>query len=91
MSKQSYFKQFSLAYGHSLALFDPKIGPYQVLPLCASVDLGEMAMDGYPAFPKAPALLEPHHDTVYSHIPGHSLEIGLIPLLRNSRCILYSR
>ena len=25
------------------------------------VDLGAMAIKGYSAFPKAPALLEPHH------------------------------
>ena len=60
MSKQFYFKQFSLAYVHSLnevrslnvkivlfqviqfsisTLFDPYIGPYQVPPLRARVDL----------------------------------------------------
>ena len=44
MSKQSYFKQFGLALVHSLVLFDPKIEPYQVLPLRARVDLGAMAM-----------------------------------------------
>ena len=38
--------------------------PYQVLPLQARVDLGAMAMKGYSAFPKAPALLEPHHQIV---------------------------
>ena len=38
--------------------------PYQVLPLRARVDLGAMAMKGYSAFPKAPALLEPHHQIV---------------------------
>ena len=27
-----------------------------------------MAMKGYSAFPKAPALLEPHHQIVYGHI-----------------------
>ena len=29
MSKQSYFKQFSLVKVQSLVLFDPSIGPYQ--------------------------------------------------------------
>ena len=33
----------------------------QELPLQARVGLGAMAMKGYSAFPKAPALLEPHH------------------------------
>ena len=37
---------------------------FQVLPLQASVDLGEMAMKGSSAFPKAPASLEPHHQIV---------------------------
>ena len=40
------------------------IGPYQVLPLRAREDLGAMAMKGYSAFPKVPALLEPHHQIV---------------------------
>ena len=31
-----------------------------MLPLQARVDLGAMAVKGYSAFPKAPALLEPH-------------------------------
>ena len=60
MSKQFYFKLFSLAKIHSLILFDPKIGPYQVLPLQATVDLGVMAMKEYSTFPQAPVLLEPH-------------------------------
>ena len=44
-----YFKHFSLV------LFDPYIGPYQVLPHRAKVDLGAMA------FPNAPASLQPYH------------------------------
>ena len=35
-----------------------------MLPLRARVDLGAMAMKGYSAFLKAPALLEPHHQIV---------------------------
>ena len=69
MSKQFYYKQFSLALVRSLkvkkkfslVLFDPKIGPYQLLPLRPTVDVGAMAMKGYSVFLKAPALLEPHH------------------------------
>ena len=45
-------------------LFDSYIGPFQVLPFQARVDLGGMAMKGYSAFPKAPTLLEPHYQTV---------------------------
>ncbi len=33
-------------------LFDPYIGPYQVLPLRARVVLGAMAMKGYSTFPE---------------------------------------
>ena len=32
-----------------------------MLPLRVRVDLGAMAMKRYSAFPKAPALLKPHH------------------------------
>ena len=32
-----------------------------MLPVRARVDLGAMAMKGYSAFPKVPALLGPHH------------------------------
>ena len=61
MSKQFSFKQFSLAYVHSLFLFDPLIGPFQMQPLRARVDLGAMEMKEDSALTKAPALLEPHH------------------------------
>ena len=47
-----------------LILFNPQIGPYQVLPFRARVDLGAMAMKEYSAFPKAQALLEHHHQIV---------------------------
>ena len=49
---------------HSLVLFNPYIGPYQVLPLRARVDQGAMTIKEYSAFPKAPVLLEPHHQIV---------------------------
>ena len=56
--------------------------PYQMLPLRARVDLGAMAMKGYSTFPKAPTLLEPHHQMV-NVISGHSLGWGsLTPLQR---------
>ena len=45
-------------------LFSPLIGPYKVLPLRTTVDLGARAMKGYSAFPKAPASLEPPHQIV---------------------------
>ena len=57
-----YSIQFSISM--LLFLFNPWIGPYQVLPLRARVDLGTMAMKGYSAFSKVPALLEAHHQIV---------------------------
>ena len=59
-----YFKQFGLTQVHSLRLYDPWIGPYQVLLLRGRVDLGALEIKGYSAFPKAPPLLEPHHQIV---------------------------
>ena len=44
-------------------------------------------MKGYSAFPKAPALLEPHHQIVKCHIQDTRWG-GLTPLQRSSRCIL---
>ena len=35
-----------------LVLFNPSIGPYQVLPLRARVDLGAITMTGAPYSPK---------------------------------------
>ena len=53
------FKQFDFAF-HLFALnlnvqFDPQTGLYQVLSLWNRVDVGEMAMKRYSAFPKASA------------------------------------
>ena len=39
-----------------------------MLPVQARVELRMMAMKWYSAYPKAPALLEPHHQIVYSQI-----------------------
>ncbi len=50
------------------ALFNSKIGPYQVLLLFA--DLGAMVIKGHSAFPKAPELMDPHHQIVYCHMQG---------------------
>ena len=63
------------------------MGLYQVLPLRARVDWGAIAVKGCPAFPKAPVLMEPHHQIVSCHISGHSLG-SLTSLQRCSRCIL---
>ena len=56
---------------HSLVLFGPQIGLYQVLLLLARVDLGAMAMKEFSTLHKAPASLEPS-DCFVSY-SGHSL------------------
>ena len=58
-----------------------------MLPLQAKEDLGAMAMKGYTAFPKASALLEPHHKIALCHIQVTRWS-GLILLQRCNRCIL---
>ena len=45
-------------------LFDPLIGPYQVQPLRARVNLRAVAMKGYSAFLKAPVLMKPRHQII---------------------------
>ena len=66
--------------------------PFQVLPLQATGDLGAMAMKEYSVFPKAPALLEPHHQIFVSH---RTLIEGVLPLSRDAvkskRCISIAR
>ena len=41
--------------------FNQKIGPYQMLPRRARVDLEAVAMKECSAFPKTPASHEPHY------------------------------
>ena len=69
-----------------LVQFNPLIGPYQVLPRRNRVDLGAMTIKGYSAFPKTPALLEPHHQIAYCH----TLFGGVLPLCRGAVCVFYS-
>ena len=64
------------------------MGPYQVLLLQAIVDLGAMTMKRYSAFPKAPALLETHHQIVLYHISRTLVGDVFIPLQRCSQCSL---
>ena len=69
------------------------IWPIVRILLCATirarVDLGAMAMKGYSAFPKAPALLELYDQMqfciIYRTLVGWGV---LLPLQRCSRCIL---
>ena len=64
------------------------IGPYQVLRRRARVDLEAMAIKGYSVFPKAPALLGPHHQTVKCHI--RTLVGGALPPCRGAVSVFYS-
>ena len=50
MSKQFYFKQLSLAWVHSLVLFDPLIEPYQELPLLGQSGPGRDGSEGVHSF-----------------------------------------
>ena len=58
-----------------------------MLPLWARVDPGVMAMKEYSTFPKAPALLEPHHQVIVISRTLIGSE-GLSPLQRSNWCIL---
>ena len=79
--------QFSISM--LLVLFNPLIGPYQVQPLRARVDPGEMAMKGCSVFPKAPTLLRPQirlfRGTSRALIGG-----GVLPLCRGAVSVFYS-
>ena len=61
-----------------------------MLPLWARVNLGAMAMKGYTAFPKAPAILEPHHEIVLCHIQDACCGGALLPLCREAVGVFYS-
>ena len=63
--------QFSIShlFAHSLnPLFDPLIGPYQVLPRRVKEDLGAMTMKRYSAFPQAPVLAESGDEVLFLEI-----------------------
>ena len=68
------------------------MGPYQVLPLQVRVDLGARVMKRYSVFPKAPALLERHHQICLMSYPEHSRRgwggVGHTPVQRCSWYIL---
>ena len=60
-------------------------------PFRVRVDLGTMAKNGYSAFPKDQALLEPHYQIVLS-FPGHLLAgAGCTLQQKSSRCIYILR
>ena len=70
-----------------LVLFNPLIGPYQVLPLRAGVDLEQWQWRGTPHFPK---LQHWWNFTIrlFSVISRTLVRGGLTPLQRCSQCIL---
>ena len=61
----------------------------EVLPLPVRVDLKAIAMKGFSIFPKAPALLELHHQIVYCHI--QDMGWGVLPLCRGAVGVFYNR
>ena len=65
------------------------MGLYQVLPLQDRVNLGVMAMRGYTAFPKAPALLESYSQIVSWHIQD-TRWWGSYPLGKGAAGVFYS-
>ena len=54
--------QFSIStqLNYQTVLFDPKIGPYQVITLQTRVDIGVMAVKRFSVIPKASTSLKPH-------------------------------
>ena len=75
----------------SLFLFNPSIGPYQVLLRRARVDLGAMAMKECSVFSKTPPFLEPHHQIVQCHIQDTHWVFFTPPPQRCSQCILQAK
>ena len=79
MIEKFYFKQFKFItsfvrtqFKCQTVLFDPLIGPYQVLPHWARVDLGAMAIKGYPYNPKSSRTWTPPSENLVSY-PVRSL------------------
>ena len=60
-----------------------------MIALLTSLNLEGIAIKGYSAFPKAPALLELRHQIVLCHIQDTRWWGGVLPTLqRCNRCIL---
>ena len=68
-------------------LFDPSIGPNQVLPFLARMDLGAIVMKRYYTFLKGSPLLEPHYQ-IFCVKSRTLVGRSFTPLQRCSRCIL---
>ena len=78
--------QFSISM--KLVLFNPLIGPYQVLPFRARVDLGAMAMKGAPHSPK----LQHHWNLTIRlfSVISRTLISELLPLSSGAVGVFYS-
>ena len=73
----------------SISTLFSSIGSYQLLLLWAKEDLGAMAIKGYSAFLKAPALLKPQHQIV-NVISKTFVVGGVLPLCRDAVSVFYS-
>ena len=84
--KQFYSQQFGLAWVHSLVLFDPYIGPYQVLPFRARVNLGVKAR-GTPHSPK----LQHYWNLIFRlfSVLCRTFVGGVLPLFRDVVGVFY--
>ena len=80
--------QFSISM--PLVLFKPYIGPYQVLPGRARVDLGAMAMKGSFVFPQSPSIYWNLIIRLFSVINRTLIGEGVLPLCRGAVSVFYS-
>ena len=62
-----------------LVLFNPWIGPYQILPFRTRVDLGAMAMKGGLRIPQRPSITGTLPSDCLVSYPGHSFRGGSYP------------
>ena len=76
MSKQSYFKIYSLV------LFDPLIGQSEP---------GSDGNEGVLCISQSSSITGTSQSNCLASYPGHSLREGVIPLQRSSQCILQSQ
>ena len=71
---------------HSLVLFDPEIGPYQVLPLRVS---GSDGNEGVLRTPQSSSITGTSQSDCLVSYPGYSL-VGVLPLFRDEAGVFYS-
>ena len=91
LSKTFLFQDIQFSISMPLVLLNPPIGPYQVLPRRARVDLGAMAIKGY-STPYSP---RPQHCwnltiRLFSVISRTLVGRGVLPLCRGAVSVFYS-